>query len=91
MPGCWNPARPLAAHLAAMGADVRYFDPHVDTFTFNGQELIGEDDLEQALAMADIAVLVQAHDEIVESGALNRVGHILDTRGVLSGNNVERL
>ena len=86
-----TPARPLAAHLAAMGADVRYFDPHVDTFTFNGQELIGEDDLEQALAMADIAVLVQAHDEIVESGALNRVGHILDTRGVLSGNNVERL
>ena len=86
-----TPARPLAAHLAAMGADVRYFDPHVDTFTFNGRELIGEDDLEQALAMADIAVLVQAHDEIVGSGALNRVGRILDTRGVLSGNNVERL
>ena len=86
-----TPARPLAAHLAAMGADVRYFDPHVDTFTFNGRELIGEGDLEQALAMADIAVLVQAHDEIVKSGALSRVGHILDTRGVLSGNNVERL
>ncbi len=86
-----TPARPLAAHLAAMGADVRYFDPHVDTFTFNGRELIGEGDLEQALAMADIAVLVQAHDEIVKSGALDRVGHILDTRGVLSGNNVERL
>ena len=86
-----TPARPLAAHLAAMGADVRYFDPHVDTFTFNGRELIGEDDLEQALAMADIAVLVQAHDEIVESGALDRVGYILDTRGVLSGSNVERL
>jgi len=86
-----TPARPLAVHLAAMGADVRYFDPHVTTFAFNGRELIGEDDLEQALAMADIAVLVQAHDEIVGSGALNRVGRILDTRGVLSGNNVERL
>ena len=86
-----TPARPLAAHLDAMGADVRYFDPHVDTFAFNGRELIGEDDLEQALAVADIAVLVQAHDEIVGSGALNRVGPILDTRGVLSGDNVERL
>jgi nucleotide sugar dehydrogenase len=86
-----TPARPLAANLSAMGAEVRYFDPHADTFTFNGRELVGEDDLEEALASADLAVLVQAHDAIVESGVLNRAWRILDTRGVLSGDNVERL
>ncbi len=86
-----TPARPLAAHLSTMGADVRYFDPYAETFSFNGLELVSEDDLEVALANADLTVLVQAHDEIVESGALSRAGRILDTRGVLSGDNVERL
>jgi len=74
-----------------MGADVRYFDPYAETFSFNGLELVSEDDLEIALANVDLAVLVQAHDEIVESGALSRAVRILDTRGVLSGDNVERL
>jgi UDP-N-acetyl-D-glucosamine dehydrogenase len=86
-----TPARPLAACLSAMGAEVRYFDPHADTFTFNGRELVGEDDLEEALGKADVGVLVQAHNEIIESGALKLARRILDTRGVLSGDNVERL
>jgi len=86
-----TPARPLAAHLSSMGADVRYFDPYAETFSFNGLELVSEDDLETALANVDLAVLVQAHDEIVESDALSRAARILDTRGVLSGDNVERL
>jgi len=86
-----TPARPLAACLSAMGAEVRYFDPHADTFTFNGRELVGEDDLEEALGKADLGILVQAHNEIIESGALSRAVRILDTRGVLSGDNVERL
>jgi UDP-N-acetyl-D-glucosamine dehydrogenase len=86
-----TPARPLAACLSTMGAEVRYFDPHADTFTFNGRELVGEDDLEEALGKADVSVLVQAHNEIIESSALKRARRILDTRGVLSGDNVERL
>ncbi len=86
-----TPARPLAEHLAEMGADVRYFDPHAATFKLNGRELVGEDDLETAFANADLAVLLQAHNEIIGSGSLNRARRILDTRGVLSGDNVERL
>ena len=86
-----TPARPLAACLSAMGAEVRYFDPHAHSFTFNGRELVGEDDLEEALGKADLSILVQAHNEIIESGALERARRILDTRGVLSGDNVERL
>ena len=86
-----TPARPLAACLSAMGAEVRYFDPHAHTFTFDGRELVGEDDLEEALGNADLSILVQAHNEILESGALKLARRILDTRGVLSGDNVERL
>ncbi len=86
-----TPARPLAACLSAMGAEVRYFDPHAHTFTFDGRELVGEDDLEEALGNADLSILVQAHNEIIESGALKLARRILDTRGVLSGDNVERL
>ena len=86
-----TPARPLAEHLTALGADVRYFDPHADTFNFNGRRLVGEDDLATALANADLAVLLQAHNEIIGSDSLNRARRILDTRGVLSGDNVERL
>lgn len=86
-----TPARPLAEHLTALGADVRYFDPHADTFNFNGRRLVGEDDLATALANADLAVLLQAHNEIIGSDSLNRARRILDTRGALSGDNVERL
>jgi len=86
-----TPARPLAEHLVGMGADIRYFDPHVDTFNVNGRRLVGEGDLEAALANADLAVLLQAHNEIIGSGSLKRAKRILDTRGVLSGDNVERL
>ena len=86
-----TPARPLAAHLISMGAEVRFFDPHADTFTVNGRELAGQTSLEMALADADLAVLVQAHDAIVGSDKLGLADQILDTRGVLSGDNVERL
>ena len=86
-----TPVRPLAEHLLAMGADVRFFDPYVDSFDVDGQKLVPESDLVGALSQADLAVLLQAHDEIVGSPALDGAQRLLDTRGVLSGDNVERL
>ena len=44
-----------------------------------------------AVEWSDLVVLLQAHDEIVGSAALDGAEHILDTRGVLTGDNVERL
>ena len=86
-----TPARPLAALLRKMGAEVRFFDPFVDVFIVNGEELTGEPNLGEAIAAADLVVLLQAHDEILESEILGTAEHILDTRGVLTGGNVERL
>jgi len=86
-----TPARPLVAHLLAMGADVRFYDPLVDIFMVDGQELVSETDLARAVAAADLVVLLQAHDQIVESKDLDQAALILDTRGVLAGSNIERL
>ncbi len=86
-----TPARPLAALLRKMGAEVRFFDPFVDVFMVNGEELTGESNLGEAIAAADLVVLLQAHDEILESEILGTAEHVLDTRGVLTGGNVERL
>nr|MCS5685188.1 nucleotide sugar dehydrogenase [Acidimicrobiales bacterium] len=86
-----TPARPLADHLLGMGADVRFFDPYVDVLVTDGREIPAEDDLRAAVAHADLVVLLQAHDEIVESGALVEAQLILDTRGVLTGDNVQKL
>lgn len=86
-----TPARPLAALLRKMGAEVRFFDPFVDVFMVNGEELTGEPNLGEAIVAADLVVLLQAHDEILESEILGTAEHVLDTRGVLIGGNVERL
>lgn len=86
-----TPARPLAGQLLAMGADVRFFDPYVDRFEVKDRQLLAENDLASAVEWSDLVVLLQAHRQIVESDVLARASRILDTRGVLSGDNVERL
>ena len=87
-----TPARPLAALLWEMGADVRFFDPFVDVFIVDGEKkMTGESNLSEAVAAADLVVLLQAHDEILKSDVFRNAGHVLDTRGVLTGANVERL
>ena len=86
-----TPARPLAGQLLAMGADVRFFDPYVDRFEVKDRQLLAENDLASAVEWSDLVVLLQAHRQIVGSDALAQASRILDTRGVLSGDNVERL
>ncbi len=86
-----SPARPLADQLVSKGADVHFFDPYVDSFVLQGENISAEEDLESAVSWADIVVLVQAHSQVVESGVLDQAKRVLDTRGVLRGDNVERL
>ena len=74
-----------------MGAEVRFFDPYVDQILIDGVSISPVDDFETAVAESDMAILVTAHNEIVNSVILQKAKKILDTRGVLSGKNVERL
>jgi UDP-N-acetyl-D-mannosaminuronate dehydrogenase len=63
----------------------------VDRFEVKDRQLLAENDLASAVEWSDLVVLLQAHRQIVGSDVLARASRILDTRGVLSGDNVERL
>jgi UDP-N-acetyl-D-glucosamine dehydrogenase len=89
-----SPAVPLAEKLLDMGADLRFHDPYVTVWNAaehgDPERLIkGEADLQSAIDEADVVVLLQAHAEYV-GGALDGV-RVFDTRGVLTGESVERL
>lgn len=86
-----TPARPVARRLRELGANVRYFDPHAENFELDGEPLPRADDLGAALESADLVILLQPHRAIMESGQFDLAPMVLDTRGVLTGSNVERL
>jgi UDP-N-acetyl-D-glucosamine dehydrogenase len=88
------PANLLAAKLFALGADVRLHDPHVEDWRPDGgsdpvRSLTRVPDLAAAASAADIVVLLQAHRQYLD-GALDGV-RVFDTRGALSGDDVQRL
>jgi UDP-N-acetyl-D-glucosamine dehydrogenase len=77
-----SPAIALANVLIQQGAVVRFHDPLVKQFSVSGVELPRVDDLELALAEADICVLLQNHEQYdvdVMAGVSQR---FFDTRGV---------
>ena len=81
-----SPARPLARKLLARGAVVSYHDPYVPSWQVDGQSIPRAGDLEQALAAADLVILLQAHScydpaELARAGTGPRL--LLDTRGVV--------
>ena len=86
-----TPARPLAAQLRTMGAEVRFFDPPVDYFEVDGEKVERVGDLGAAVADADLAVLLQPHREFLLPGALDGAPRILDTSGRLVGDRIDRL
>jgi nucleotide sugar dehydrogenase len=89
-----SPAVPLADKLFAMGAKVCYHDPHVRRWNTAkrgdpSRWLEGADPLSEAVQTADLVVLLAGHREYLH-GQLDGVP-VLDTRGVLHGDLVERL
>ena len=86
-----TPAKPLVVHLRGMGADVSYIDPHVDSFVVEGKEVPWIVDIGEAVRSADLVVVLQAHDEFLDSTELGAARCILDTSGKFSGDNVDRL
>ncbi len=78
-----SPARPLARKLLNRGAELSYHDPYVPDWQVDGQSILRADDLEAALAGADLVILLQAH-RAYDLAQLTRAARLLlDTRGVL--------
>lgn len=80
-----SPADPLAARLASWGATISYHDPYVPQWRPNGTNatLTCASDLDNALAVADVVVLLQAHAHYNLASVAKRSNSILDTRGLL--------
>ena len=86
-----SPALPLARRLLDLGADLAYHDPFVASWQVDDRRLERAADLDAAVAAADLVIVLQAHADYDLPGIADRAALVLDTRGRLSGDNVERL
>jgi len=86
-----SPALKILTLLGALGADIRYHDPHVPTLPELGLE--GQP-LEQALEDADLVLIVTAHPSVDHDAIAQHARLVVDLRGVTRGTqagNVVRL
>ena len=86
-----TPALPLARRLRSLGADLAYCDPFVPAWAVDGVSCPRAEDLAEALAGADLVVLLQPHRSFDLDAVARHARLVLDTRGVLHGPRVERL
>ena len=78
-----SPARPIARKLRGRGAVVTYHDPYVPDWQVDGQAVPRAEDLQAAVAAADLVILLQSH-EVYDLAAIARAARLmLDTRGVV--------
>ena len=86
-----SPAVPLAQQLIAKGASVQYFDAKVADWKAV-PEATRADDLDAAVAAADLTVLVQNHKSFDVEDLASKAQRFFDTRGVAADSDkVERL
>jgi UDP-N-acetyl-D-glucosamine dehydrogenase len=78
-----SPARPLARKLLSRGAVVSYHDPYVSSWQVDGQAVPRADDLNAALANADLVILLQAYQDYDLAQLTQDARLLLDTRGVV--------
>ena len=78
-----SPARPVARKLAAKGATLTYHDPYVESWLVDGVDVPRSTDLEQALAEADLTILLTDHSDYRPKLLSEYARLLLDTRGVL--------
>ncbi|MGX7676741.1 nucleotide sugar dehydrogenase [Plantactinospora sp. DSM 117369] len=85
-----SPAVPLARDLTALGAKLAYHDPHVRDWR-PGVEALPVDDLETAVASADLVILVQNHRAYDADQLAAKAKRFFDTRGVTRTDEAFRL
>jgi UDP-N-acetyl-D-glucosamine dehydrogenase len=86
-----SPALPLARQVKMPGAKVSCHDRHVMTWGVSGIAVDRVDELETAVAEADLVILVQNHRGYDANGLARRAQLFFDTRGVTSGAVSQRL
>ncbi len=75
-----SPSRPVARRLRRMGTNLLFHDPYVTEWEVDGEPVPRVDDLDEALAGADLALLLQDH-AAYDTQTLSRARLLFDTRG----------
>lgn len=78
-----SPAQPVARKLAAAGATLSYHDPHVERWEVDGVTVPRVEKLPDALAEADLTILLTEHADYHPDVLIENVRLLLDSRGVL--------
>ncbi len=86
-----SPATPLAQLLLDKGANLVFHDPHVQEWTPNGVSVTRADDLDKALATADVSVLLQNHRDYDLAAIAATAKKLFDTKGATDDASVARL
>ncbi|GEA83535.1 nucleotide sugar dehydrogenase [Cellulomonas gelida] len=86
-----SPAVDLAKSLTELGAEVRFHDPYVTNWGVHGTTMAREEDLDAAIAAADLVVLVQNHKVYDVDALVAGAKRFFDTRGVVSPEKAHRL
>lgn len=77
-----SPAVPIAEELLKRGANLKYHDPFVGAWRLNSVNTLQcESDLDEALAQADVVVLLQKHSKYDVSALEEKANAFLDTTG----------
>jgi nucleotide sugar dehydrogenase len=86
-----SPSLEIFEILAEEGAEVSFFDPHATSARIGSEVVQTAPDLQEALASNDVVVLLQAHKAFNLESVVASSKWVFDTRGILTGANVERL
>jgi UDP-N-acetyl-D-glucosamine dehydrogenase len=81
-----SPALKIISLLKDLGADVHYHDPHVPTLREHDLRSLP---LDEALADADLALIVTAHPSVDHDLALQRSSLVVDLRGITRRSHVK--
>lgn len=79
-----SPSEAVARRLRRLGAVLWYHDPYVEHWEVDGERVHCVEDLEAALAEADLTILLQAH-AMYDQPLLEEAALLLDTRGRTRG------
>ena len=86
-----SPAVDLAKALLELGAELSYHDPYVPRWSANGSVMDAVEDLDAAVATADLVILVQAHQVYDVDSLAATARRFFDTRGRTTDPRAERL
>jgi hypothetical protein len=86
-----SPSLEIFEILLEEGAEVSFFDPHATSARIGSEVIQSTPNLQEALASNDVVVLLQAHKAIDLDSVVASSKWVFDTRGILRGENVERL